>query len=195
MGLSPRVRGNRRSPSPSPPHLWSIPACAGEPFMFSLFARGEGVYPRVCGGTSPSICLYPLLMGLSPRVRGNPGLLSVSAQPAGSIPACAGEPSGQTVMTDGKEVYPRVCGGTLKRGQEDYSLGGLSPRVRGNPVCASASAFSERSIPACAGEPLPPACPSRRTTVYPRVCGGTRHSRICSFVRMGLSPRVRGNHG
>ena len=31
-------------------------------------------------------------------------------------------------------VYPRVCGGTRSRGCEGVKSGGLSPRVRGNPV-------------------------------------------------------------
>ena len=50
-----------------------------------------------------------------------------------------------------------------------------------------------RSIPACAGEPIWQRIRTALGEVYPRVCGGT-----CSGYRrrtsyMGLSPRVRGN--
>ena len=49
------------------------------------------------------------------------------------------------------------------------------------------------SIPACAGEPLAPCNPHCVTTVYPRVCGGTRVSGSLTCGTIGLSPRVRGN--
>ena len=53
-GLSPRVRGNlvvRRVVNKA---VRSIPACAGEPFADAAFPQPGTVYPRVCGGTSPS---------------------------------------------------------------------------------------------------------------------------------------------
>ena len=55
-------------------------------------------------------------------------------------------------------------------------MGGLSPRVRGNQQQQRQQALSERSIPACAGEPLTWTAVTGATRVYPRVCGGT----ICS---------------
>ena len=111
--------------------------------------------------------------GLSPRVRGNHAL---SIQPnayAGSIPACAGEPGSLLIRRVTRPVYPRVCGGTghslaciLIRGvyprvcggtvaatRANDSIGGLSPRVRGNPRLRHWQVPSEGSIPACAGEP------------------------------------------
>ena len=58
----------------------------------------------------------------------------LSKQPAGSIPACAGEPL--TAVTTGvmSQVYPRVCGGTSASVMVITSPVGLSPRVRGNPA-------------------------------------------------------------
>ena len=50
----------------------------------------------------------------------------------------------------------------------------LSPRVRGNLVVAITMTDATNSIPACAGEPLLPYLWAVMTTVYPRVCGGTR---------------------
>ena len=54
------------------------------------------VYPRVCGGTRDRPPPDKREWGLSPRVRGNPGLQSLRAETGGSIPACAGEPAGGT---------------------------------------------------------------------------------------------------
>ena len=147
QGLSPRVRGN-------PNHRWSsrqsersIPACAGEPSRGYPLGGFVGVYPRVCGGT-PHV-----RRGLSPRVRGNPGLPARYGRAAGSIPACAGEP--------------------INRGLAALGLLGLSPRVRGNLRSAGWACDAGGSIPACAGEPSVSGLGLRCWRVYPRVCGGT----------------------
>ena len=50
-GLSPRVRGNRKSSAFTVTLVWSIPACAGEPHVLKRVSTRNGVYPRVCGGT------------------------------------------------------------------------------------------------------------------------------------------------
>ena len=50
-------------------------------------------------------------------------------------------------------VYPRVCGGTGVEQYFTHICKGLSPRVRGNHPQGSTIAGSQRSIPACAGEP------------------------------------------
>ena len=152
-GLSPRVRGNRLDTSFYPPRLRSIPACAGEPHH-GWFAVGEvSVYPRVCGGTQTTTRLRTIAGGLSPRVRGNRRLPRRRAGYPGSIPACAGEPTGSTNHISPAWVYPRVCGGTEHRARVRPLRRGLSPRVRGNPLLTAATPRPVRSIPACAGEP------------------------------------------
>ena len=87
-----------------------------------------------------------------------------------------------------------MCGGTCSRSVQSSLIAGLSPRVRGNPSLFLALRQSCRSIPACAGEPLSSAPPAVSNQVYPRVCGGTAQALGGAGRRMGLSPRVRGNH-
>ncbi len=70
---------------------------------------------------------------------------------------------------------------------------GLSPRVRGNQAYGRGESVWDRSIPACAGEPWRLLAKSASTTVYPRVCGGTRSEYRSPSTTKGLSPRVRGN--
>ena len=70
-GLSPRVRGNRSASLKASSRRGSIPACAGEPRTASAPSSASQVYPRVCGGTRLEAELLQLLLGLSPRVRGN----------------------------------------------------------------------------------------------------------------------------
>ena len=71
-GLSPRVRGNPAAPAAAILTSRSIPACAGEPCRRRIAAGIPGVYPRVCGGTTPPWGVTGAARGLSPRVRGNP---------------------------------------------------------------------------------------------------------------------------
>ena len=111
----------------------------------------------------------------------------------GSIPACAGEPWRSVPAPPSTTVYPRVCGGTPARNRSGRAAIGLSPRVRGNRYLAGTSCITERSIPACAGEPGWQWRSAGAARVYPRVCGGTTPVRGCPLPVIGLSPRVRGN--
>ena len=152
-GLSPRVRGNHWWNTIQATPTRSIPACAGEPDNPSPEANRTRVYPRVCGGTMDWTRRAVEALGLSPRVRGNP-VGPESARPDnGSIPACAGEPLCHRAIVRQHQVYPRVCGGTVKPGGMTISVSGLSPRVRGNQRNRRPVSPSGGSIPACAGEP------------------------------------------
>ena len=73
------------------------------------------------------------------------------------------------------------------------TVGSLSPRVRGNLPARCLSVIIRWSIPARAGEPYYCASLAPLFWVYPRACGGTRHSCTVIAVSVGLSPRVRGN--
>ena len=194
-GLSPRVRGNLALFLISTKPARSIPACAGEPgsgWRRELLSR---VYPRVCGGTGAPGGAAGGVMGLSPRVRGNPVQCRSRRVRWRSIPACAGEPRRSFPPWSSQKVYPRVCGGTTGVWAISSFALGLSPRVRGNPAGIGCVSYPKRSIPACAGEP--PFMPGAaiHNTVYPRVCGGTHGGRLRLQTREGLSPRVRGNPG
>ena len=72
LGLSPRVRGNRRYGGLNGRRNRSIPARAGEPRpCLNCYVVGQ-VYPRACGGTGRRMVEGRIDQGLSPRVRGNP---------------------------------------------------------------------------------------------------------------------------
>ena len=92
LGLSPRVRGNPERRHRPFAIRGSIPACTGEPGSIWSADTLRRVYPRVYGGTVAGVAVLPLLVGLSPRVRGNPFSHFVLVISGGSIPACTGEP-------------------------------------------------------------------------------------------------------
>ena len=167
------MRGNLRNHRPYRAIDRSIPACAGEPRISHWLAPYLRVYPRVCGGTSGSVDGRRDVMGLSPRVRGNPPLRRLLIPNVGSIPACAGEPLQPPCPATRTRVYPRVCGGTLTGATSFSVLMGLSPRVRGNLLGVYGPVTGLGSIPACAGEPSAGQRRRHQHRVYPRVCGGT----------------------
>ena len=90
----------------------SIPACAGEPYLYRHTGSVYEVYPRVCGGTMLLPYSSRLSRGLSPRVRGNLGMSELACENYRSIPACAGEPAPDSTCCNTSGIYPRVCGGT-----------------------------------------------------------------------------------
>ena len=75
-GLSPRVRGNLNLMGLIEIPKGSIPARAGEPGRIWITRALITVYPRACGGTLLYYWLSLFCQGLSPRVRGNPLLLT-----------------------------------------------------------------------------------------------------------------------
>ena len=135
----------------------------------------------------------PSTRGLSPRVRGSPPELPPPQSESGSIPACAGEPSARPSAPAPERVYPRVCGGAFPATVRSADESGLSPRVRGSHVPGVRHDRVQGSIPACAGEPRPPAPPDSGSRVYPRVCGGAVQFPFVGIGDRGLSPRVRGS--
>ena len=154
-GLSPRVRGNPSGRFAPTAAQRSIPACAGEPEDDRQSGDDPEVYPRVCGGTHRKNQRKIKARGLSPRVRGNHPSSRHSFSSSRSIPACAGEPICRVRRRPRPGVYPRVCGGTGGDCPRRWAAMGLSPRVRGNRPRPRRSRDIHRSIPACAGEPVP----------------------------------------
>ncbi len=193
LGLSPRVRGNRGRAPKQPILAGSIPARAGEPSTIPSWVSISPVYPRACGGTAQVDDQLPRLLGLSPRVRGNPRSARARSRTSGSIPARAGEPGSHPTSCRSARVYPRACGGTMPSRSGLADLPGLSPRVRGNHYPPVRIVVSVRSIPARAGEPYRRSTRCRPPGVYLRACGGTPQSIGGGPLGYGLSPRVRGN--
>ena len=215
-GLSPRLRGN--PPSSPPPHTRNkvypracggtldlaadlvdvvglSPRLRGEPLRIGKRHGRARVYPRACGGTSRSTFSKSTVSGLSPRLRGNLDGKPIPTLMVGSIPAPAGEPTSPRSQGVAAQVYPRACGGTSSIWVISAAMSGLSPRLRGNRPFGWRRESRGGSIPAPAGEPTTPYRGIRRPWVYPRACGGTYNPVPWDTQALGLSPRLRGNHG
>ena len=128
-----------------------IPAWAGQPSAKLVDSGASAVYPRVGWATCDSVRNRPVIMGLSPRGRGN--LVTLPFLPAvqRSIPAWAGQPQRQGTGVSMYRVYPRVGGATLVFAWCQLAGVGLSPRGRGNHSLFRWRWPWVRSIPAWAG--------------------------------------------
>ena len=174
VGLSPRVRGNRRHGAHPPKPDRSIPACTGQPGVGECNSYESRVYPRVYGATVANSLVCALTRGLSPRVRGNPSGHKPTLPVSRSIPACTGQPSPPDCCPRQTGVYPRVYGATAGQSTGWEKWNGLSPRVRGNPVGQRRQAAGVGSIPACTGQPFSHGANVVSGKVYPRVYGATQ---------------------
>ena len=150
------------------------------------------VHPRECGGNGEHPSLTSYAQGPSPRVRGKPHLNVFDVQPAGSIPASAGETGCRAQGPAEGRVHPRECGGNTRPSPARPDGRGPSPRVRGKLHQADRRQAGVRSIPASAGETSRFESSTAAATVHPRECGGNGLTGELGAKLGGPSPRVRG---
>ena len=131
--------------------------------------------------------------GLSPRVWGSRLARAGAHVRLGSIPTCAGQPSGKDISLGTGKVYPHVCGAAERSAMKELAEQGLSPRVRGSLNSPRLYREARGSIPTCAGQPCTASLAAYGAKVYPHVCGAATISTITSCQPLGLSPRVRGS--
>ncbi len=172
-GRSPRVRGSLARLAQIRTVKGSIPAGAGEPDHRSRPGDRAKVDRRGCGGASADDVTAFIRAGRSPRVRGEPRVISYS-------------------LLDYR-VDPRGCGGAVLSIGLAPVAAGRSPRVRGSPGGSVAWIGLAGSIPAGAGEPSSYSRTTSDAWVDPRGCGGARSDSRNTMQLMGRSPRVRGS--
>ena len=93
MGSSPRVRGRLGVFDAIQDELGLIPACAGQTPTSRASTPTAWAHPRVCGADRYNHNADTAVMGSSPRVRGRRDAADGAPDPAGLIPACAGQTS------------------------------------------------------------------------------------------------------
>ena len=118
---------------------------------------------------------------------------ATSSNVCGSIPAGAGEPSGNLAWTTARRVYPRGRGGAACLSASPFVPPGLSPRARGSQDHWGRPGWIRGSIPAGAGEPRLRDCRGWARRVYPRGRGGAAIIDAAKIYAEGLSPRARGS--
>ena len=193
QGLSPRARGNLGQQAGSPGGEGPIPASAGQPCRSRFSSCRCGAYPRERGATRVDAAYRLILVGLSPRARGNHPRKARHWALPGPIPASAGQPGSPTLKQYPTRAYPRERGATGSSPPGSRSRRGLSPRARGNLHCEPLPLEHAGPIPASAGQPGPSDGLTAGGRAYPRERGATGPYFHDANSRRGLSPRARGN--
>ena len=136
-GSSPRMRGTRRSFLFSVGVGGLIPTYAGNTWCFLLFSGHGRAHPHVCGEHCLCHCVYRIVMGSSPRMRGTQNQGEQIAAEVGLIPTYAGNTSPSVCNAVGARAHPHVCGEHCGVGGAGGWFGGSSPRMRGTPDSAA----------------------------------------------------------
>ena len=145
--------------------------------------RGE--YTKTVTATS-------LIRGSSPRARGAPSESMGHDVRIRFIPASAGNTPLSNLRRSRRPVHPRVRRKHDNLIAADIDRRGSSPRARGTHRELQAGIFTNRFIPACAGNTRCWAGSRGTRAVHPRRCGehDLHPTRIEQLA--GLSPHARG---
>ena len=130
--------------------------------------------------------------GSSPRMRGTLLQQHGFSESLRFIPAYAGNATRRSFVQYAHSVHPRVCGERLNGTGMMHDNAGSSPRMRGTREHLRPFPFSERFIPAYAGNAHPSKPHMSFLSVHPRVCGERAGKRTRNQRRYGSSPRMRG---
>ena len=191
-GSSPRERGTRRAPPPSPPRGWFIPARAGNARSSCARLWRSSVHPRASGERLPPPEVIEPLDGSSPRERGTRRRASRHASAGRFIPARAGNAMGRMMSPVNASVHPRASGERAWRSTLHQPCTGSSPRERGTPRGRGARDRLLRFIPARAGNARRASPPGFCGPVHPRASGERWITSATSAFSRGSSPRERG---
>ena len=191
-GLSPLARGTQGRARISAARLRFIPAGAGNTDKASCWSIPTTVYPRWRGEhTIVEVGNY-FIAGLSPLARGTPLTADCALVRARFIPAGAGNTDYSVLFNALLSVYPRWRGEHCHQFPAPLGYLGLSPLARGTCEIMLIPLYSDRFIPAGAGNiqtshhcPIP-------ESVYPRWRGEHRTSNPLPADPGGLSPLARG---
>ena len=172
-----------------------IPAGAGRSSDAAPFARTNRDHPRGCGEKGREMINDQLLLGSSPRVRGEARKPTSPRARSGIIPAGAGRSQNVRFCHLVLRDHPRGCGEKVVSVGLHSMTTGSSPRVRGEDNRRHAVIVVDGIIPAGAGRSETTAGRGARGRDHPRGCGEKGRPAGVDLAALGSSPRVRGEDG
>ena len=129
--------------------------------------------------------------GSSPHAREIRQFKRVGVTKLRIIPACAGNTSIRTILTDIFEDHPRMRGKYKEKRNSAEPRAGSSPHAREILQIKSISAAHFRIIPACAGNTIKFKVPFVESQDHPRMRGKYFGSVLSASHRLGSSPHAR----
>ena len=191
-GSSPHARGTRNVRPCSAVLYRFIPACAGNTFTQVLNNIKQSVHPRMRGEHYTFQSGIGSGRGSSPHARG-------TLVPGGGIrrglrfiPACAGNTPTQLTSLKLVSVHPRMRGEHCFLPTQKERDSGSSPHARGTREFRCLERYTDRFIPACAGNTDDITHASDLNSVHPRMRGEHALPLLGSTPLAGSSPHARG---
>ena len=192
-GPSPRWRGDLEPGEIGSLDLRTIPALAGRPTRTRITSSRRWDHPRAGGETRRSSRRTVVVVGPSPRWRGDRALRRTPRRRARTIPALAGRPRRAQTTTWRSGDHPRAGGETGDPAAPMVWREGPSPRWRGDPARSRARSRAGRTIPALAGRPRRARHDVASQSDHPRAGGETDAVQALDSAVKGPSPRWRGD--
>ncbi len=170
-GSSPRLRGTRHAVQEKAQDGRIIPAPAGNASCATSARCNFSDHPRACGERRRMVCLDPMKLGSSPRLRGT--RLHVGHRHVGIriIPAPAGNACFGSSAVRCTPDHPRACGERDFQKNVELLSCGSSPRLRGTRLEPCRERPAQRIIPAPAGNACDTMGLDKTRSDHPRACG------------------------
>ena len=193
VGSSPRLRGTPSHERHFARHAGIIPALAGNTHRRWGYGETQRDHPRACGEHGKMASIQQGSSGSSPRLRGTPSDLFMSASLIGIIPALAGNTIACLSVIARRRDHPRACGEHLSDFPLLSLVLGSSPRLRGTLSPTTRISNVARDHPRACGEHaflrrLTRSCPGSS----PRL-RGTPSTCLSTWWTPGIIPALAGN--
>ena len=177
---------------PQPLRFWITPACAGKSRRKTTDRFCSRDHPRLCGEKLCPAGVKVLGLGSPPRMRGKGVSAARIGCGVGITPACAGKRPKSRKNGPNTWDHLRVCGEKQSGADQQTTIEGSPPRMRGKDQACSRWRYPDGITPAYAGKSS-----SRRQRMphsrdHPRLCGEKLERSDPRFPSRGSPPRVRG---
>ena len=169
-----------------------IPACAGNADTSGKRASAATVHPRMRGERRRAAVRQEGWPGSSPHARGTLGSVTLRRHLHRFIPACAGNADTVPRPPVWMAVHPRMRGERRFQAVRTGWPCGSSPHARGTQPTLRNSDYSERFIPACAGNACLLSQQLPDVPVHPRMRGERPRRARAVIPAAGSSPHARG---
>ena len=156
---------------PQPLRFWITPAYAGKRRSDWIIRSIYWDHPRLCGEKLCPAGVKVLGLGSPPRMRGKGVSAARIGCGVGITPACAGKRPKSRKNGPNTWDHPRVCGEKQSGADQQTTIEGSPPRVRGKGHHPDSSAVWSGITPAYAGKSTALQPPSHWFRDHPRVCG------------------------
>ncbi len=137
VGSPPHMRGKAEQAALGALEAGITPAYAGKRRAGCQYGAICEDHPRICGEKLDCSCIFVLLMGSPPHMRGKGPFLPPSRARDRITPAYAGKRRGNEILSDAGRDHPRICGEKRTYRATSWAQPGSPPRMRGKAFRAA----------------------------------------------------------